>query len=95
MTIDTDAAGFVQLAHPWFPSSEIRINGKPVTPIESAISLVVVPIPAGASTIEIGPTTTPIRRATTAISLVALLVVLGAWGIATLVPALRREPARA
>jgi hypothetical protein len=83
MTIVSDAPGYAQLSHPWFQGSEVRINGRPVVPLEGAINLIVVPIAAGDNVIEINPFVSPIRRVSDAVSVVSLLlalVVAGALG---------------
>ena len=72
MTVSSDAPGYVQLAHPWFPASEVRINGRVVATLEGAIDFMVVPIAAGENRIEIGPIVTPIRRISNIMSAVSL-----------------------
>ncbi len=74
--VDTDRAGYVQLAHPWFPATIVRVNGVPVTPLEGALHLIVVPIEPGVSRIEIVPTITPVRRVSAFVSLAALTLTL-------------------
>jgi hypothetical protein len=61
VVVTTDAPGYVQLSHPWFPGNAVRVNGAVVTPMESPLHLVVLPLPAGTSRIEITPFTTPVR----------------------------------
>jgi hypothetical protein len=55
LTVTTSGPGYVQISHPWFPSNEIRVNGVRVEPIESSLSLLVLPLAAGTSVITIGP----------------------------------------
>jgi hypothetical protein len=81
MTIASDGYGWAQLAHPWYPASEVRINGRPTEPLEGSIGLMVVPIVPGINAIEIAPVMTPIRAATSAISIVSLLVAILAAGL--------------
>jgi hypothetical protein len=77
MTVTSDAPGYVQLSHPWFPGNVVRLNGQPVVPLEGALGLTVVPITAGENAIEISPMLTPIRLASNAVSVVSLLLAFG------------------
>lgn len=74
--VAVDSPGYVQLAHPWFPSNVVRVNGATVMPIEGALHLVVVPLPAGTSRIEITPSITPVRWLSLAISAAAAAATL-------------------
>ncbi len=60
LKIKSDRNGYAQLAHPWFPSTLVTINGDTVQPIRGAINMLVVPIATGPSEIVLrdGPTTT-------------------------------------
>jgi hypothetical protein len=100
LTIEAKAAGFVQLAHPFFPGNEVRINGNRVEPGEGTLGLMILPLKPGLNTIEIAPTITPIRRLSVAISLAALLLALGLCAAVALrsraaAPRLRPTPERA
>ncbi len=75
-TIEADQPGYVQLAHPWFPASIVRVNGVEVTPLQGALHLMVVPIAAGGSQIEITSRTTSIRLVAAAVSAMAVVVTL-------------------
>jgi hypothetical protein len=75
-TVEADAPGYVQLAHPWFPASVVRVNGVEVAPLQGALHLVVVPIGAGVSHIEITGRTTPVRTAAAALSAAAVVATL-------------------
>jgi hypothetical protein len=79
--IAADGPGYAQLAHPWYPGSEIRIGGHVVQPLQSAIGLAVVPLQAGVNRIEIHPVVTPVRR-------YSLLAACGMLGVALLGTAL-------
>jgi hypothetical protein len=81
MTIASDGFGYAQLAHPWYPASEVRINGRRVEPLEGAIELIVVPIAPGTNTIEITPRVTPIRAVTSAISVLSLVIAIFLAGL--------------
>jgi hypothetical protein len=84
VTVQSDRAGYVQLTHPWFPSNLVLVNHQPVTTMVGAWHLLVVPIQAGVSTIEVVPTTTPIRVLSGWISLFGVIIgltvpLIGAW----------------
>jgi len=74
LTIETDAAGYVQLSHPWFPSMRVTVNGQVVQPLGGAIDLMVVPIQAGRSTIMLHDAWTPIRLISAAISIAGVVL---------------------
>jgi len=75
-TVTVDGPGYVQLSHPWFPGNVVRVNGVVVRPIESALHLIVVPLQAGGSSIEITPSVTPVRVLSAGISASAAAAVL-------------------
>jgi hypothetical protein len=82
--VQSDRAGYVQLTHPWFPSNLVLVNHQPVATMVGAWHLLVVPIQAGVSTIEVVPTTTPIRVLSGWISLFGVIIgltvpLIGAW----------------
>jgi 6-pyruvoyl-tetrahydropterin synthase related domain len=74
--VTVDGPGYVQLSHPWFPSNVVRVNGVVVTPIESALHLVVVPLMAGSNSIEITPSVTSIRVLSAGVSAAAAAAIL-------------------
>ncbi len=73
MAVQTAVPAWVQLAHPWFPSTVVRVNGIPVTPLRGTLDLLVVPVPAGTSRIDLQDGTTPVRVLSALVSLAALL----------------------
>ena len=77
LEVEADAPGWVQMAHPWFPSTIVTVNGQQVTPLRGTLDLMVVPVPAGISTIGLQDGPTPVRRASVWVSL-ACLGLLGA-----------------
>ena len=81
LQIETNGPGWVQLAHPWFPSTVVTVNGQQVTPLRGTLDLMVVPVAAGVSTIGLQDGTTPIRRASVWVSLagLGLLGAAAAW----------------
>ncbi len=74
--IRTDAAGFAQLAFPWYPAMLVTVNGIPETPIRGMLDLMVVKIPAGVATIEVRPAMTPVERTSLIISALGLATTL-------------------
>jgi hypothetical protein len=62
LRITASGKGYAQLSHPWYPATEVRLNGKAITPLQGAFDLMVVPLQPGINDIEIGPVTTPVRR---------------------------------
>jgi hypothetical protein len=86
--IESNAAGYAQISHPWFPATEVLIDGRSVVPIQGAIDLLVVPVHPGQNHIEIRAGTTPIRRISGWISLAGLLVA----AVATIYLWLERRP---
>ena len=82
VTIESDAAGYVQLAHPWYPDIAVRVDGKSTVPLRSALDLLVIPLHPGTNEIEIYPSTTPLRLGLVSLSGLALLLTLGlAYGM--------------
>lgn len=62
LRVTASGQGYAQLSHPWYPGTEVRLNGRAVTPLQGAFDLMVVPLEPGLNDIEIGPVTTPVRR---------------------------------
>lgn len=81
LVITAGQSGFVQLAHPWYPGNEVHINGIVTTPLQGAISLMVLPLQAGRNHIVIEPRTTPMTRRAAWISGTALIGALGVAGL--------------
>lgn len=73
-TIESSGPGYAQLAHPWYPATEVRINGRRVQPIEGALDFMVLPIETGVNVIEIRPEVTSIRIISAMVSGLALVV---------------------
>jgi len=80
LVIAARQAGFVQLAHPWYPGNEVRINGTVTAPLQGAISLLVLPLDVGRNHIVIEPRTTPMTRLAAWISGTALAGALAVAG---------------
>jgi hypothetical protein len=80
LLLDSDAAGFIQLAHAWYPWLSVRVNGTSATPLQGSFDLLVLPIAAGRSDIEVSLGLTPVRKACMAVALAAMVaVVLLGW----------------
>ncbi len=73
VTVASDRPGYVQLAHPWFPSGRVLVNHRPAEAMVGAWHLLVVPIQAGVSVIEVMPATSAIRVLSGWISLFGVL----------------------
>lgn len=78
---ETIADSYAQLSYAYYPWMEARVDGKKTEIYKSAFKLLVIKLPEGRHTIEITPKLTPLRKATTAVSLIALAAVT-----ATLLP---------
>jgi hypothetical protein len=76
LRIESDAPGYVQLSHPWYPDTEVRMDGKKIAPLRGAFDLMVLPLHAGTSEIDIRPLVTPLRLGLASLSCLALLVTL-------------------
>jgi hypothetical protein len=72
--IESNGTGYAQLAHPWFPATEVRLDGNLIQPIQGSINLMVVPVHQGQNRLELRPGTTPIRRYSGWLSLFGLLL---------------------
>ncbi len=75
LRVEADAPGYVQLSHPWFPSTRVTVNGVAAQAIRGTIDLMVVPIPSGVSVIELREGWTAIRRISALVSLCGLLAI--------------------
>lgn len=77
LEVETDQPGYAQLAHPWFPSMQVTVNGRPVTPIRGSIDLTVVPLQPGRGVIVVRDGWTTIRLLSAAVSGVGLILIVG------------------
>jgi len=75
LALTSAAAGYVQLAHPWFPSTVVTLNGAAVAPMRGTIGLIVLKVPAGDSVITLREGGTWARRASLLVSLAGLLAI--------------------
>jgi hypothetical protein len=76
LKIESDAPGYVQLSHPWYPDTQVSVNGKKVVPLRGALDLMVLALHQGTNEIEIRPSTTPLSLGLAGLSGLALLVTL-------------------
>lgn len=76
LEVRLDAPGFVQLAHPWFPSTVVRVNGTVVSPLRGTIDLMVLPLSSGTSVITLEEGTTTVRQMSLVASGTGLAAVL-------------------
>jgi hypothetical protein len=76
LRIESDAPGYVQVSYPWYPDTEVLINGKKVVPLHGPLDLTVLPLQQGTNEIEILPTN-PLLVGLAALSCLALLITVG------------------
>jgi hypothetical protein len=82
LRIESDSPGYVQLSHPWYPDTEVRVDGVKIVPLRGALDLMVLALHPGTNDIEIGPSTTPLRLGLAGLSCLALIVTLAlAYGM--------------
>jgi hypothetical protein len=82
LRIESDSPGYVQLSHPWYRDTEVRVDGGKIVPLRGALDLMVLQLHPGTNEIEIRPSTTPLRRGLVGLSCLALLVALAlAYGM--------------
>jgi hypothetical protein len=74
--VRSDAPGYAQLSHPWYPGILVFVNGVAVKPLRGSLDFLVVKIPAGDTTIELRPELTRIEWLSLLISLVGLTATL-------------------
>lgn len=55
-------AGFVQLAHPWYPFQAVTVDGQAVTPLRGTLNLLVLPMGAGEHVVAVAAERSPLRR---------------------------------
>lgn len=73
LRVATTAAGYAQLAFPWYPGTRVTINGRPTRPLQGATGLAVVAVPAGEDVIQLSPVVTAAEGISAALSLCGLL----------------------
>lgn len=62
MRLRLPEAGFVQLAHPWYPFQAVTVDGQAVTPMRGTLNLLVLPMAAGEHVVEVAAARSPLRR---------------------------------
>jgi hypothetical protein len=80
-SIRSATAGYLQFAYAFYPLLDVRVDGRAVTPIEGAMSLLVVAVPAGAHEVQVRARLSGLRLATLAIFAVGVVVLwlVAAW----------------
>jgi hypothetical protein len=76
MEVESGRPGFVQLAHPWSPALTAFVNGERATAMQGSLDLIVLPVPAGSSTIELRMEHIPYMKTAAMISLAGLAATL-------------------
>ena len=80
LTVLSDRAGYLRLAHPIYPTETITRNGEPGAAVGDVFSFIVLPIEAGRNDIEVSAHPSLLRRVcfgvtvATVLGLVVLLV---------------------
>jgi hypothetical protein len=82
LRIESDTPGYVQLSHPWYPDTQVLVDGKKIVPLRGALDLIVLALHPGTNDIEIRPSPTPLRLGLAGLSCLALFVTLAlAYGM--------------
>ena len=76
LRVESDAPGYLQISYPWYPDTQVLVNGQEVVPLRGAFDLIVLALQQGTNEIEVRPSTTPLRRGVAGLSCLALLVTL-------------------
>jgi hypothetical protein len=87
LTLHSDRKGWIQAAHPYYPTVTVSRNGDPVSPYQGAFNLLVLPVDAGRNNYVIRYRTSTLRKAMAWIS----AATLGIAVTMTAVAALRRR----
>lgn len=77
LSVEAVGPAWVQVSHPDAPSNRITVNGVAVTALRNTLGMLVLPLPAGSSTIEIRHALTPIRLWSVGASAAGLLGIVG------------------
>jgi len=76
LRVEADAPGYVQLSHPWLPSTKVAVNGAVIEPLRGTIEMMVVPIQQGISVIELHEGWTTIRWISALLSVSGVIAIL-------------------
>ena len=93
LSVSSDRPAWVQLAHPWFPATDVRVNGQAAEPLTGALNLMVLRVQAGDTRIELLPRLTQARSLALQVSGTALLGTLAVAAWLALRPVAARRPA--
>jgi hypothetical protein len=84
LVVNADRPGFLRLSHPFYPTLHVTENGRTIGPVPDVFSMMVVPLQAGRTDIEVVAIPSVLRRACFAITgaclvglVVGLIVLLG------------------
>jgi hypothetical protein len=77
LDLDSSLAGWVQLAHPWYPGQRVRWNGSIIEPNQGTFNLLVVPVMAGTNSYEVTYPRSSLRQVVNGVSAFALIAALG------------------
>jgi hypothetical protein len=89
ISLRSESAGYLRIAHPWFPGIRVSRNGTQVPVSQDVFSLVVVPLPAGESTYDITVEPSALRLACFFLSALTLAVCLCGFALP---PSVRPKP---
>ena len=81
LAITTDQPGYVQISHPWYPGTDVTINGSPVVPLRGAVNLMVLPLAKGDNVIQLSPRNTTVLKVSAAVSGAGLLIAFAVTGL--------------
>ena len=81
LTVSSDRPGFAQIAHPWFPTTIVTVNGQAVRPLRGATDFVVVGIDHGESVIRLRSGFSVVEKASGIVSMTGLLCIAAYGGL--------------
>jgi hypothetical protein len=76
LAVTAPADGWLQLAHPWYPTMTVTLNGEDIDPVRGAFNLMVVPALAGENLYVIAPHRSLLRIVMGILCALVLLAVL-------------------
>jgi hypothetical protein len=72
LRVQSDRAGFIRLAHPWYATTQATRNGEKVADTRDIASMLVLPLLAGENRFEVTVPPSPLRRASFALTAAVL-----------------------
>lgn len=79
LVVSSDRTGFIRLAHPFFPTMAVTLNGHAVTPTADIFSMLVLPLKAGVNEIEVAAFPSRLRKSCLFVTLSSMVVLIGIW----------------